>query len=185
LSANNYIIKSFKYDGHLHRTWLENWLVPQEHLFAEHRDAGVHVCVNHNTWIQEANGKRWQSRIPGVTFFLPQEWYNVVALIEQAGIRYYCNLSSRPLLNGNVFTYIDYDLDVVLYPSGQVLILDQDEYECNSRLYQYPPAVLQKVERSVELLLERMERRAMPFDNDCVRAYHRMWKETFEEKRKI
>jgi protein associated with RNAse G/E len=84
-----------------------------------------------------------------------------------------------------VFTYIDYDIDVVLYPSGQVLILDQDEYECNSRLYQYPPAVLQKVERSVELLLERMERRAMPFDNDCVRAYHRMWKETFEEKRKI
>ncbi len=182
MSGSNHIIKSFKYNGHLHRTWLENWLVPNESLFPEHREAGLLVCVNHNTMIREANGKEWQSRIPGVTFFLPAVWHNVVALIEQAGIRYYCNISSKPLLNGNVITYIDYDLDVIKYPNGQTIVVDRDEYEVNSRLYRYPVSVKEQVEQSLQLLLQRIERLDIPFHDEHVYAYHRLWKKRFETR---
>jgi protein associated with RNAse G/E len=180
MNPHNYIIKSFKYDGHLHRTWLENWLVPADKLAPEHAAAGLMVCVNHNTLIREANGKTWKSRIPGITFFIPGQWYNVVALIEHSGIRYYCNISSRSLLNGNVITYIDYDLDVVLYPNGNVAVVDQDEYAVNSKLYRYPQVILDNVEQSLNELLERIKRRDIPFHDRHIYEYHRLWKKTFD-----
>lgn len=180
MSRINHVIKSFKYDGHLHRTWLENWLVPEEQLAPEHAAAGIYVCVNHNTMIQEASGKMWQSRIPGITFFLPGEWFNVVALIEQSGIRYYCNISSKPLMNGNVITYIDYDLDVVLYPNGKVAVLDHDEYKMNSKLYKYPGNIMDHVDQSLQGLLKRIEARQQPFVDEHVYRYHRLWKNTFK-----
>ncbi len=179
MEPHNYVIKSFKYDGHLHRTWLENWRVPADKLAPEHADANLMVFVNHNTMIREANGKVWQSRIPGITFFVPGQWYNVVALIEQAGIRYYCNISSRAILTGNVITYIDYDLDVVLYPNGNVAVVDQDEYEENSKSYRYPQSVCDNVQNSLQGLLQRIERRDVPFHDQHVYEYHRLWKNTF------
>jgi protein associated with RNAse G/E len=175
----NHVIKSFKYDGHLHRTWLENWLVPQNLMVPEHVAAGLMICVNHNTMIQEANGKMWQSRIPGITFFLPGEWYNVVALIEQTGIRYYCNMASKPLLNGNVITYIDYDLDVVLYPNGKIAVLDRDEYEHNAKLYRYPDSIQNHVENALTTLIDRIEERQLPFTDEHIYTYHRLWKNIF------
>jgi hypothetical protein len=154
-------------------------MVPQEQMAAEHVAAELMVCVNHNTIIQEGNGKTWQSRIPGVTFFLPNEWYNVVALIEQTGVRYYCNMSSKALLNGNVITYIDYDLDVVLYPNGKVIVVDRDEFVENSKKYRYPPAVIENVESALRRLLKRIEVRDTPFTDKYVMEYYQLWKKTF------
>ena len=42
---------------------------------------------------------------------IPQEWYNIVALLEDGGIRYYCNVASPPYSSKQIITYIDYDLE--------------------------------------------------------------------------
>ena len=69
------------------------------------------------------------SRVPGVAFFIPETWYNIVALIDPDGIRYYCNIASPPYDGQGVITYIDYDLDVIVHSGGDVRIVDRDEYD--------------------------------------------------------
>ncbi|UHA74884.1 DUF402 domain-containing protein [Paenibacillus sp. 481] len=171
------LVKSFKHDGHLHRVWLENWFVPQERLHPDHAEAGVIVLINSQTPIQEADGKQWMSKVPAVTFFVPQQWFNVVALIEESGIRYYCNIASPPYSSANTVTYIDYDLDVIRHADGHVQIVDRDEYEHNRIVYHYPLLVEQKVTRGLETLLERIRNEESPFHDAIVRSYYEEWKQ--------
>ncbi|KIL42227.1 hypothetical protein SD70_01365 [Gordoniibacillus kamchatkensis] len=170
-----YLIKSFKHDGHLHRMWLQNWLVPDAQLLPEHRREAMMVFINSQTKIQEADGKEWTSRIPGISFFIPGEWYNVVALLEEQGVRYYCNVASPPYVAGNVLTYIDYDLDVIRLSGGEVHIVDQEEYEQHRASYHYSEAVHQKVQNGLQALLKRIAGGGAPFDDDWAYRSFERW----------
>jgi protein associated with RNAse G/E len=172
---SNYIIKSFKHDGHLHRMWLENRRVPDRLLIPAHAGQSLQVFVNSQTPIREADGSEWHSRNPGVTFFVPGQWFNVVALIESAGIRYYCNIASPPYLYGNVLTYIDYDLDVILTAAGETYVVDEDEYERHKLNYHYSPVVDAKVKAGLGAVLELMGRRGAPFQDQAVMDYYHWW----------
>jgi protein associated with RNAse G/E len=172
----NYIIKSFKHDGHLHRVWLENWMVPFSKLHPEHAAESMLVLVNSHTKILEADGRNWVSKIPVVCFFIPGQWYNIVALLEPEGIRYYCNIASPVYSSQDVLTYIDYDLDVILSPTGDKQIVDQHEYERHKINYRYPKIVETKVQAGLDGLLRRMELNAHPFQDEHVWAYYEMWK---------
>ncbi|WP_068776934.1 DUF402 domain-containing protein [Paenibacillus sp. FJAT-26967] len=176
-SFTHRIIKSFKHDGHLHRMWLENWKVPEEELLPEHKREAMIVLINNQTKIQESDGKEWTSRIPGVSFFIPGEWYNIVALLEEGGVRYYCNVASPVYQAGHVLTYIDYDLDVIRMPAGDVHIVDQEEYEQHKLLYRYPSLVETKVKAGLDSLLKRIERSDAPFHDESVRRYYQLWKD--------
>lgn len=170
-------IKSFKHNGSLHRMWLNNWPVPAAQMDARHRNEGMLAFVNVNTPIVEADGKRWVSRVPGVSFFIPKQWYNIVALIEEEGIRYYCNAASPPHASGHVLTYIDYDLDVIRLPGGARHVVDQDEFEQHSVLYYYSSSVKEKVLHGLDGLLRRMDGGGQPFDDALVRQYYELWKQ--------
>lgn len=99
------------------------WAVPQQILHPDHINESMHVLINNQTRIRESDGREWISRIPAVSFFIPDQWFNIVALIEAQGIRYYCNIASPPYVSGDTLTYIDYDLDVVPTPDGQVQVV--------------------------------------------------------------
>jgi protein associated with RNAse G/E len=172
----HYQIKSFKHDGRLHRMWMENTLVPESVMHPEHTAQSMKVLVNCRTKIQEADGSVWISRNPGVSFFLPGEWYNIVALIEESGIRYYCNIASPPYVYQNVLTYIDYDLDVIVTSSGERLLVDEDEYENHKALYRYTSLVDKKVKTGLNRLLARIERQEPPFRNELVLSYYDWWR---------
>lgn len=116
----------------------------------------MYVLINSQTKIVEADGKEWVSRIPGVSFFVPGEWFNIVALMEEQGIRYYCNIASPPYVNGRVITYIDYDLDVIRLPAGDIHVVDQEEYERHKQMYHYSAIVDTKVKQGLHDLLARV-----------------------------
>jgi protein associated with RNAse G/E len=170
------IIKSFKHDGHLHRVWFENWLVPEHLLHSDHATEAMLVLVNSKTKIVEADGRDWISKIPAVSFFIPGEWYNIVALLENAGIRYYCNIASPFYRSGHVLTYIDYDLDVIVSAYGQQQLLDQLEYERHKINYHYPKIVETKVQLGLEKLQQRINAKKAPFQDDLIWAYYEFWK---------
>jgi len=171
----SYIIKSFKHDGHLHRMWLENGLVPESLLYEPHKAESMLVLINCQTKIVEADGKQWVSRIPGVSFFIPNQWFNVVALLEETGVRYYCNVASPPYVNGNVITYIDYDLDVIRMPGGSVHVVDQEEYERHKISYRYSEIVEKKVAQGLKDLQDRISEGKAPFCDEWVLDYYRHW----------
>ncbi|BBH22696.1 UPF0374 protein [Paenibacillus baekrokdamisoli] len=169
------IIKSFKHDGHLHRMWLENWLVPDKLLHPDHAAESMHVFINRQTPIQEADGKQWISRVPAVSFFIPGQWFNVVGLLEEAGVRYYCNIASPPFFQNEVLTYIDYDLDIIISHRGVSQVVDQEEYELHKTLYHYSAEVNQKVIEGLHALEARIDQGQAPFNHEAIIAYYEMW----------
>ncbi|SDT02947.1 hypothetical protein SAMN05444162_2891 [Paenibacillaceae bacterium GAS479] len=168
-------IKSFKHDGHLHRQWQRNWLMPQSMLLPQHAEENMLVLINNQTPITEADGSIWVSRVPAVSFFIPTKWFNVVAMIEDYGIRYYCNLASPPYLAGNVLTYIDYDLDVIRTTGGELAVVDRDEYERHKQEYRYPPVVDSKVNQGLREVTQRIRSGKSPFEDQVVLDYYETW----------
>ncbi|GGG24206.1 DUF402 domain-containing protein [Paenibacillus abyssi] len=175
------VIKSFKHDGKLHRMWLKNWLVPSHLLAPEHAVESMIVLINEQTPIQESDGKIWTSKVPAVSFFIPKLWFNVVALLEEPGIRYYCNVASPPYLHEDVLTYIDYDLDVIRTSDGSMFVVDRDEYEQHKAVYLYPQLVEDKVMAGLRQLTGRVRGGNPPFNDDAVYSYYAGWKKDRNE----
>lgn len=174
--ASNVVIKSFKHDGHIHRIWFENWPVPEEERHPLHAEEGIQIYINHGTRIRESDGKEWVSKVPGVTYFLPGQWFNIVALLEHTGVRYYCNVASPFYRYDDTLTYIDYDLDAIKFPDGTIQVVDEEEYRTHRLQYQYSPLVESKVKDGLNALLERMKRGASPFQDSEALRYYSLWK---------
>lgn len=176
-----YVIKSFKHDGHLHRVWEQNWLVPHAELLDIHAKENMIIVINEQTPIIEASGKKWISRVPAVSFFIPGCWYNIVALIEDTGVRYYCNIASPVYSSDGIMTYIDYDLDVIITIDGRCIVVDEDEYEQHKQLYHYSAEVEEKVRGGLNSLLDRIEMKREPFHAQQVKLYYARWAELYKE----
>ncbi|WP_338554471.1 DUF402 domain-containing protein [Paenibacillus sp. KS-LC4] len=177
-SYQHCVIKSFKHDGSIHRCWEHNWLIPAHLLLPQHAALGFMVTINFETPIVEASGKVWMSEVPAVSFFLPGQWYNVVALLEEGGIRYYCNLTSPYTWNNTLLTYIDYDLDVIRLPDGSRRVVDEDEYELHNAKYGYPRDVQEHVLEGLNKLLLQMDEQEPPFHDEVIIAYYEAWRKS-------
>ena len=60
-------------------------------------------------------------------------------------------------------TMIDLDLDVVRTWSGQVGILDQDEFELHQKTLQYPRDIVARAESTADLVAKLVSKRQEPF----------------------
>ena len=58
-------------------------------------------------------------------------------MIRPNGISYYCNLASPYVLDDEALKYIDYDLDIKIFPDGKRKLLDVDEYKDHRQLMGY------------------------------------------------
>lgn len=66
-----------------------------------------------------------------VETYYQNHWYNIFAIYDRDTNRlkgWYCNLSYPAEVKGGELSYVDLALDLLVYPDGRQLILDQDEY---------------------------------------------------------
>lgn len=157
-------IQSFKHNGSLHRTWSQGTIIELTQ--------DCWVVVTYKTLVVESNMRIWQTREPAITFFYPNKWYNVIAMIRRNGITYYCNVASPSLYDGEAIKNIDYDLDVKKYPDGNIEILDQDEYELHSKLMKYSPDLDKVVHKALDELVEMAQSSSGVFDEALIREYY-------------
>ena len=138
-------IQSYKHDGRLHRTWRDTMVLKT----SEHSMIGV----NDHTLVTESDGRRWVTREPAIVYFHKKYWFNVIAMIREKGVSYYCNLASPFLLDDEALKYIDYDLDIKVFPDGEKRLLDVDEYEMHSKMMNYPNDIDFILKENVKILV--------------------------------
>jgi protein associated with RNAse G/E len=97
-------------------------------------------------------------------YFWLTKWYNIFRFHEPSGnlFAYYINISMPPILEGNTLSYIDLDIDVVVWPGGKVDVLDRDDFENNQVKYVYPIEVIQHAETALKEVLAVIHRGALP-----------------------
>jgi predicted RNA-binding protein associated with RNAse of E/G family len=65
------------------------------------------------------------------TFYF-QRWYNIFEVYDADAGRvkgWYCNVSHPAEMDGNILFYKDLALDLLVFPDGRQIILDEDEFE--------------------------------------------------------
>ena len=95
------------------------------------------IGVNDHTLVTESDGRRWITREPAIVYFHKKYWFNIIAMIRDNEVSYYCNLASPFYMDQEALKYIDYDLDVKVFPGGDKKLLDVEEYEQHKRKMNY------------------------------------------------
>ncbi|MDU1888089.1 MAG: DUF402 domain-containing protein, partial [Enterococcus faecalis] len=164
-------IQSYKHDGHLHRTWRDTMVLKTSEYSL--------IGVNDHTLVTESDGRRWVTREPAIVYFHKKYWFNIIAMIREKGVSYYCNLASPYVLDDEALKYIDYDLDIKVYPNGKYHLLDEDEYEQHMNQMNYPHDIDIILRRNVDILQQWIEQKKGPFAPDFIKV----WKERYKKIR--
>jgi uncharacterized protein len=147
-----------KFDGRLHREWQaslvrqEGSLVVVEGVFEEE--------------IRHAQLGTIAAGTLSAEYYWTDRWYSIFRFREPAGAlrNYYCNINQPVKFDGRLLTFTDLDIDVLVAPDFSYRILDEDEFALNAAAYGYPDFVRESARRALAELIERIERRAHPFD---------------------
>ncbi len=149
-----------KYDGVLHRTWDAELLRREGSLIV--LDAKFSEEITHDLLGTIASGTH------SLEYYWLDRWYNVFRFAQPDGKlrNFYCNINVPATLAGDVLSYVDLDIDILVQPDFNYQVLDLDEFEKNSMLYDYPLEVRQNAQLAVSELVTMIQTRAFPFESE-------------------
>ena len=157
-------IISYKHDGDLHRVW--------QKVTKLYEDEKTVIIINDRADVIDGDGHKWKTREPAVCFFFKDYWFNIISMLRPDDIHYYCNLSSPYIIDQEGIKYIDYDLDIKVFPNGEVLVLDKDEYDFNIKNLHYSDEIVNIIKDNTYKLLDMIENKEVPFDKASVHRYY-------------
>lgn len=169
-------IHSYKHDKSIHRVW--------NNVTVLDFDEEMLVVGNYKARVVESNGRYWNTKEPAICFFYKNEWFNVIAMMKEDGIHYYCNISSPYVFDDEAIKYIDYDLDLRVDSKFNYRILDKDEYKFHAKLMDYSPKLKVVIESSLEKVIEMVKNKVGPFDLDVVMKYYNEYKKINQKIKK-
>ena len=156
-------IHSYKHNGVIHRIW-------DRAVVLDDTDAYV-VVANEKTRVIESNGKSWYTKEPAVCFFFKHQWFNIISMIKPDGIHYYCNIGSPYTIDDEALKYIDYDLDIKVFPDREFKVLDKFEYQRNAASMGYSDELKRIIKYEMAQLKRDIKTNAFPFVDQTVLEY--------------
>jgi protein associated with RNAse G/E len=161
-------IHSYKHNKRLHRIWKKTVVLEEN----QH----VLVTGHHRTRVIEHDGRSWHTKEPAICYFYNDLWFNIIGMLKKDGVYFYCNLSSPYLYDGEAIKYIDYDLDVKVFPDGSYIVLDEKEYDMHSDKMCYPDDIQEIIQNQIDILVERIKAKEKPFDLSDIHVYYDVYK---------
>jgi protein associated with RNAse G/E len=157
MDESSLIVRSLKYDGRVHREWRAR-LVER---------AGALVVVE-GVFESEVRHPLLGTVAVGTLsteYYWADRWYSVFRFREPGGElrNYYCNVNCPAEFDGQLLTFVDLDIDVLVAPDFSYSVLDEDEFEAHAARYAYPPEVREQVPRALAELIGMIEGRRFPF----------------------
>lgn len=150
-------VRVLKHDGAEYRRWKGKLVQLEDSLLV--LEAEFDGDVSHHVLGAIARGTKT------VEYYWLDRWYNVFRFIEKDGTTrlWYCNINAPPDFNGDVLTYVDLDIDIVVQPDFSYQVLDLDEFESNSARYAYAKHEKQQAQAALSEVISLIEGRQFPF----------------------
>ena len=162
-------IHCYKHNGKLHRQW-------DEAVVLDIKDDYI-VFGNNKTTVVDSDGRVWKTKEPAIMFFYKNRWFNIIGQIKDYGIYFYCNIATPYIIDEHVIKYIDYDLDLRVFPDGGFRILDKNEYNYHKKIMHYSDELDEVVKSELSSLIEMKRNNEGPFDKKLVEEYYEKYKE--------
>jgi protein associated with RNAse G/E len=154
-----------KFDGSIHRQWKAKLINQDSTLIILYGVFDLDVKHPSLGFIRKGTHS--------IEYYWKENWYNVFIFFEPNGElrNYYCNINIPPNFDGEILSFIDLDLDIMISNNFNITVLDEDEFESNAKKYNYPNEIKQKAKKTLTELLALIKRREFPFDIQT-RKYH-------------
>jgi protein associated with RNAse G/E len=167
-------IQSYKHNESLHRIWEKATVIEQS-------DNHV-VVVNKRTKVIESNGRFWHTREPSVTWFYKERWFNIIGIVKNDEIHFYCNIASPYIIDDEALKYIDYDLDIKVIDDFSYHVLDRNEYNKHKTKMNYSSKLKNILETELELLKTMIDNRKDPFNHETIKEYYNRYLQEMENE---
>lgn len=134
------------------------------------------VCGDFKTTITESDGTSHKTKEPAILFFYKDRWFNILAQLKKQGLFYYCNIATPYLIDDNTIKYIDYDLDLRVFPNGGFRILDKNEYNYHKKIMHYSDELDEVIKSELSSLIEMKKAGDGPFNKELIAEYYEKYK---------
>lgn len=162
--GKKYEIHGYKHDGKIHRAW-------DEAVLLEIHDDYL-IFGNEKTKVTESDGRTWHTKEPAVLYFFKNNWYNIIGQYKKDGIYYYCNMASPFLIEEGTIKYIDYDLDLRVFPDGSFKVLDRGEYKYHKSIMNYSQEIDHILKEELTNLINKVRKKELAFKDGTVEKYY-------------
>ena len=161
-------IHSYKHNSKMHRSWDEATYLGETDEYM--------IFANYKTLVIESDGRTWRTKEPAIMFFSKNNWFNIIGQLKDTGIYYYCNIASPFVIEEDTIKYIDYDLDLRVFPDGSFKVLDRGEYQYHKKKMNYSDDLDKILKDELTILIEKARGKVMPFDKETIEKYYKQYK---------
>ena len=168
-------IQCYKHDKKVHRAWSEAIVLDIKKDYM--------VFGNNKTLVTESEGTTWKTKEPAIMYFFKNKWYNIIAQMKKDGVYYYCNIATPFIIEENTIKYIDYDLDLRVFPKGEYKVLDRMEYEYHKKKMNYSKDLDFVINQALDDLIVEYKDKAIMFNAQKNEEYMKIYfdlKKTYE-----
>ena len=158
-------IYCYKHDGTLEHVSEEAVVIDETNEYI--------VCANGRARIIEKDGRSHMTKEPAILFFYKQRWFNIIGQLKKYGLFYYCNLASPYIIDKNILKYIDYDLDLRVFPDGGFKVLDRNEYNYHKKKMNYPIEIDEIIKSELTELINMKRNDEFPFQKKVIEKYYK------------
>ena len=167
-------IHCYKHNGKIHRSW-------DEATVLEITDDML-VCANNKTIVTESDGRSHKTNEPAVMFFYKRKWFNIIGQLKPFGLFYYCNIATPYLIDDGIIKYIDYDLDLRVFPDGGFRVLDKNEYKYHKKIMNYTNEIDMILKKELYNLIDMKRHNDWPFTKVIVENYYLQYQKLKKSK---
>ncbi len=168
------MIHCYKHDGVIHRVWDQAVILKMGKDYL--------VCGNSKAKVIERSGSVWHTKEPAVMYFFKNRWFNIIAQMKKDGIYLYCNIATPYIIEEGVIKYIDYDLDLRVYPNGHQKVLDEMEYAYHRNKMKYGDQLDQSIKKGLEDLIGFLNSKPELTEDEMVAEFHQIYQLYNESK---
>lgn len=170
-------IQGYKHNGDIYRNWDDTTIIEVSDDFI--------VCGNNKARVTEIDGRKWTTKEPAILFFYKHKWYNIIAQFKKNGIYYYCNIATPYVIEENAIKYVDYDLDLRIFPDGSFRVLDRGEYEYHKDVMNYSEEIDKVVNYELNNLINMYKDGVGPFNISNLKKYYILYMELSHSIKKV
>lgn len=164
IQVGDYInVQAYKHNGVLYRQWNGAKIIKNTKDYI--------VLFIKKAMVQQQNNKRWIFNEPGLWFFSKKELYNCMITLKEEGNYNYFNIASKFIYEENSIKYIDYDLDIKVYPKDSLRIVDRKEFTENRKRFKYPEKLVKNLYKQLEKIINYYYDQSHVFDLNFINEY--------------
>lgn len=172
--GDKFQIQCYKHNGKIHRSWDEAIVLDVKKDYI--------VFGNNKTLVTESQGTWWRTKEPAIMYFFKDRWFNIIAQLKKDGLYYYCNIASPFIIEENTIKYIDYDLDLRIFSTGEFKILDKLEYNYHKKIMNYDANLDKVINYGLDELINLYKSKGLMFNSNFNHEYCNLYFELKNQK---